>query len=267
MKATLSQGVDALYRSPLRWWALGLLALTLFIPTVLSLAQDVVVPTSVPDDAVEETAGDIVEFTTETAEATANTLEDILNRLIQTPKSDIARVLLILGGVLLLVAGWRIYDFITLIAGFLIGALVALSILNTDNTVLTIAAILVGGLIGAALGYFLYIVAVFLIGAYLGVVVANGLAFQLSIAPINPVVLLIAALLGGLIMVGLSFQFLVLLSALIGAQMLTLGLGLAPIWTLIIAAVGIVVQLGLARAYNFDWRRRPRRYWYRRTAV
>ena len=55
----------------------------------------------------------------------------------------------------------------------------------------------------------------------------------------------------------------------VGAQMLTLGLGLTPIWTLIFVAIGVLVQLGLARAYNFDWRTRPRRayYWRRRPAV
>jgi hypothetical protein len=266
MGKSLVATLDRLCLSQNRLWLIGLVVLALLIPATLALAQDGVVPTSVPDDAVEETASEIVDFTTETATATANTLEGFINRLIQTPKSDVARVLLILGGVVLLVAGWRIYDFITLIAGFLIGALVALSLLNTDNTLITLAAILVGGLVGAALGYFVYMIAIFLIGAYLGIVVVNGLAFQLSAAPINPVVLLIAALLGGLILLGLSFQFLILLSALVGAQMLTLGLGLTPIWTLIFAAVGIIVQLGLARTYNFDWRRRPRRV-YRRSAA
>src|SRR5215204_3853166 len=154
MGKSLVVTLDHLCLSQNRLWLIGLVVLALLIPATLALAQDVVVPTSVPDDAVEETASDIVDFTTETATATANTLEGFINRLIQTPKSDVARVLLILGGVVLLVAGWRIYDFITLIAGFLIGALVALSLLNTDNTLITLAAILVGGLIGAALGYF-----------------------------------------------------------------------------------------------------------------
>ena len=251
-----------------RLWIIGILALVLLMSTVVGMAQDAV-PTSVPDDAVEETAGDIVQFTTQTAVSTANTLEGFIDRLTQTPKSDFARILLIIGGVVLLVAGWRIYDVVTLVAGFLIGALIALSLLNTDNTLITIAGILVGGLIGAALGYFMFMVAIALIGAYLGIVVANGIAFQLSLAPINPIVLLIAAILGALVMVGLSFQFLILLSALVGAQMLTLGLGLTPIWTLIFAAIGILVQIGLARAYNFDWRTRPRRtyYWRRRPAV
>jgi hypothetical protein len=256
-----------LLESPHKLLIIGFLMLLVLIPASFTLAQDLA-PTSVPNDEVEQTAGDIVDFTTQTAQVTANTLEDFINRLIQTPKSDVARVLLIIGGVLLLVAGWRIYDFVTLVAGFLIGAMIALSLVVTDNTLITIAAILLGGLIGAALGYFLYYIAVFLIGAYIGVVVTSGLAFQFALGPVNPVVLLIGALIGGLVLIGLSFQFLILLSALVGAQMLSLGLGLAPVWTLILAAVGVIVQLALARAYNYDWRRRPRRvYLWRRSAV
>jgi hypothetical protein len=256
-----------LLESPHKLLIIGFLMLLVLIPASFTLAQDLA-PTSVPADGVEQTAGDIVDFTTQTAQVTANTLEDFVNRLIQTPKSDVARVLLIMGGVLLLVAGWRIYDFVTLVAGFLIGAMIALSLVVTDNTFITVAAILIGGLIGAALGYFLYYIAVFLIGAYIGVVVTGGLAFQFALGPVNPVVLLIGALIGGLVLIGLSFQFLILLSALVGAQMLSLGLGLAPIWTLILAAVGVIVQLALARAYNYDWRRRPRRMvLWRRSAV
>jgi hypothetical protein len=268
MKTLIAGLFGLLKQAKSRLWIVGLLALVLLLPAVFVSAQDAV-PTSVPKDAVEQTAGEIVDLTTQTAVETADTLQGFIDRLVQTPKSDFARVLLIIGGIILLAAGWRIYDIITLLAGFLIGALVALSLLNTDNTLITIAGILVGGLIGAALGYFVFMVAVALIGAYLGVVVANGIAFQLALSPINPIVLLIAAILGALVMVGLSFQFLILLSALVGAQMLTLGLGLTPIWTLIFAAIGIVLQLGLARAYNFDWRSRPRRayYWRRRAAV
>jgi hypothetical protein len=266
MLQKVSQLFESFGQSPGRMWVVFLVVLGLMIPMAFAGAQNAV-PTTVPDNAVEETASDLVDLTTKTAQVTANTLEGFIDRLIQTPKSDLARVLLIMGGVVLLFAGWRIYDFITLLAGFLIGALVALSLLNTDNTLITIAAILVGGLVGAALGYFVYVFAIFLIGAYLGVVVASGLAFQLSLGPINPIVLLIAALLGGLILTGLSFQFLILLSALVGAQMLTLGFGLSPLWTLVLAAIGIIAQLALARYYNFEFRR-PRRYVYRRrTAI
>jgi hypothetical protein len=70
---------------------------------------------------------------------------------------------------------------------------------------------------------------------------------------------------GGAVLIGLSFELLVVLSALVGAQMLTRGLGLDAIWTLIFAAVGIIVQIGLVRAYKYDFRRR-RVYLFRRAS-
>lgn len=218
----------------------------------------VVTPTADLGEAAEETAEDIVEFAVESAEGAASTLEDFINRLTSTPQSDIARVLLIVGGVLLLIAGWRIYDYVVVVAGFLIGALLAMSLVTSDNTLLTIAAFLIGGLLGAALSYFLYYVAVFLIGVYIGVALTQALAAALSITPVSSLVLLIGGVIGGLVLIGLSFEFLVLLSALVGAQMITLGLGLPVVWTLILAIIGVVVQLGLIRAYKYDFRRRRR---------
>jgi hypothetical protein len=228
-------------------------------------AQDITpVPSPVP---AEETAEDIVELTVESAESAAGTLEAFIQRLTVTPQSDLARVLMVVGGVILLIAGWRVYDYIVVIAGFLIGALLAASLVTTDNTLLTIAALLIGGLIGAAISYFLYYAAVFVIGAYIGIIVTNALATALSLTPVSSLVLLLGGLIGGLLLIGLSFEFLVLISALVGAQMLSLGLGLTPIWTLIFTIVGVIVQLGLIRAFRYDFRRHRRRITPFRRAV
>ena len=64
--------------------------------------------------------------------------------------------------------------------------------------------------------------------------------------------------------VTLSFELLILFSALVGAQMVTLALGLSPLWTLVLAVVGVIIQLGLARSFRYDWRRRRVRPFYRR---
>lgn len=178
----------------------------------------------------------------------------------QAPKSELGRILLVVGGVLLLIAGWRIYDFIIVVAGFLIGALIAGSLVTTDNTFISLGVFLVGGLIGALLSAILYYVAVFMIGAYLGISLTGALANALSLAPVSPLALLVGGLIGGLVLIGLSFEFLVLVSALVGAQMLTLGFGLNVVWTLIFAVVGVIVQLGLLRVYHYDFRRRRRPY-------
>lgn len=242
----------------------AIMLLTGILLTVVPVAaQDgstaVPVVTPIPADDVAE---GIVDFTVQAAEGTANIFQDFLNRIITTPRSDFARVLLVMGGVLLLLVGWRIYEFIVLIAGFLIGASIGVNLFGDESTFLAAAAMLLGGVIGALLGYFLYYVAVFVIGAYIGIVLTNALATALALTPVSPIVLLLGGILGGMILIGLSFEFLILVSALVGAQMLSLGLGLDFTWTLIFAVVGVIVQLALVRATRFDYRSR-RRYIYR----
>ena len=255
--------------------AIVLIVLTL-IPAGVLLAQDplatpipiftatpggVVQPTVIPG---EEVADDLVDITVDAGQSTVSLVEDFVARLTTAPKSDVARILLIVFGVLLLLAGWRIYDYIALIAGFVVGALVAMSLVNTDDQLVTLLVALIGGVIGGALGAFLYYVAVFLVGVYVGVVLTNGLAAMLGLLPVSPLVLLMGGVIGGLIMVALSFELLILFSALVGAQMVTLALGLPPLWTLVLAVIGVIIQLGLARSFRYDWRRRRVRPFYRR---
>lgn len=234
-----------------------LMLMTALIWTALPvMAQDTPVSTPIP---AEDLAEGIVDITVQTAEGTANLLEDFLDRLTQTPRSEVARILLVLGGALLLVAGWRLYEFIALIAGFIIGASIAVSLFGNENAVLSTAALLLGGIIGALLGYFLYYVAIFFIGAYIGIILTNALATALVMTPVSSLVLLVGGLIGGLVLIGLSFEFVILLSALVGAQMLTLGLNLNVTWTLLLTIFGVIVQFLLIRTTNFDYRTRPRR--------
>ena len=217
------------------------------------LAQDA---TPIPEENLAE---DLVEITEQTAEATVSTLDSFLNRLVQAPQSQITRVLFIVGGIILLVAGWRIYEVIILIAGFLIGASVATALVITDSAILNLVILLIGGLVGTALSVFLYYIAVFLIGAYVGIALTGGLAAALAFTPVSAIALLIGGLIGGLILVGLSFEFLVLIAAVVGAQMVVLGLGLDAIWTVILTVIGVIIQLGLIRTFKYTIRRRPRR--------
>lgn len=210
-------------------------------------------------DESDAMAEDIVDATVETAEDTTNTIEDFIDRLTITPQTDLVRVLLVVGGVILLIAGWRVYDYIVIIAGFLIGASVVVSLVSTDSTFLTIAALLIGGVIGAILGSFLYYFAVFIIGAYIGILLTNAIGIALSLEPITAIALVIGAIIGGIVLIGLSFELLVILSSVVGAQMLTLGLGLDVYWTLIFAVIGIVIQFTLMRNFNYNFRRRSRR--------
>jgi hypothetical protein len=220
------------------------------------------VPTVDPavDEAVEEAAEEIVDLAVEGAESTVNLLEQFLQRLTTAPQSSLVRALMLIGGLALLVGGWRVYDFVVIIAGFFIGGLLAVALLDSPDPVLTVAALLIGGVLGMLLSYFLYYAAVFLIGAYIGIVLTDALATALALTPVSALALLIGGIIGGLVLIGLSFEFLVLLSALVGAQMLSLALGLSAGWTLIFAVIGIIIQLVLIRSFRYDFRRRRRRF-------
>jgi hypothetical protein len=220
-----------------------------------AVAQDPV-PTTVP----------IVTGTINAAQATTDILVNFFDRLTQTPESTLMRVIMIVVGLVLLVAGWRVYEFIIVIAGAMVGAAIASSLVVSPDATTNLIVLLVGGVIGALLSFFLYYVAVFLIGVHFGILLTNGLATTLSLQPVSPLVLLIGGVIGGIILLGLSFQFLIILSSLVGAQLLVVALGLPTIWILPIALIGILLQFGLTRTYNYDFRRR-RTVYRRRTAA
>jgi hypothetical protein len=250
--------------------ALALLLVAVAMQTVHAQNATPIVITTTPEPPtvnLNQAAQGAVDVTESAAKATATTVSDFITRLVQRPQSEALRVLFIIGGLVLLLGGWRIYEFIILIAGFLIGASFASALVQDQGTTITIAAILVGGLIGAALSIFVYYLAVFLIGGYIGIVLTEGLASVLSLAPVSPIVLFIAAVLGGIVLVGLSFELLVLLAVVVGAQMISLGLGLGIEWTIVFVIIGVIVQLVAVRSVGYPIRRRPtwRRPWRRAT--
>ncbi len=211
-------------------------------------------PTTVP----------IVQGTLNAAQATTDIMVNFFNRLTQTPESTVMRVVMIVVGLVLLVAGWRVYEFIIVIAGAMVGAAIATSLVTAPDTATNLIVLLIGGVIGAVLSMFLYYVAVFLIGMHFGILLINGLATTLALQPVSPLVLIIGGVIGGVILLGLSFQFLIILSSLVGAQLLVVALGLPTIWILVIALISILIQFALTRTFHYDFRRSRRTVVYRR---
>lgn len=249
----------ATIRNVLRTYWLAIVAILFvvfnFISFNFAVAQDPA-PTTVP----------IVTTTINAAQATTDIMVNFFNRLTQTPESTVMRVIMIVVGLVLLVAGWRVYEFVIVIAGAMVGAAIASSLVVSTDAVTNLVVLLIGGVIGAVLSFFLYYVAVFLIGMHFGILLTNGLATTLALQPVSPLVLIVGGVIGGLILLGLSFQFLIVLSSLVGAQLLVVALGLPTIWTLVIALLGILVQFGLTRTYHYDFRRSRRVIYRRRTS-
>src|SRR5262249_53165608 len=107
------------------WLAIvaGLFVLLTFISFSHAVAQEPA-PTTVP----------LVTGTINAAEATTDILVNFFNRLTETPQSTLMRVIMIVVGLVLLVAGWRVYEFIIVIAGAMVGAAIATSLITTNDT-------------------------------------------------------------------------------------------------------------------------------------
>jgi hypothetical protein len=84
-----------------------------------------------------------------------------------------AAIVLVAGGLLSCVAGYRMFRVVLGLYGFILGALLASSFMGTDQTLSMVVAALVGGLVGATILILAYFVGVALIGAGAGALLAS----------------------------------------------------------------------------------------------
>ena len=87
----------------------------------------------------------------------------------QTP----AAIILLGGGLLACFAGYRVFRVVLVIAGFILGTLLASSFMGTDQTLWMVLAAIGGGIAGALILIAAYFVGVALIGAGIGALAAN----------------------------------------------------------------------------------------------
>lgn len=198
-------------------------------------------------------------FATQASQQIQGVAGEVWQRILTATQDNIMRLVLIFGGALMLLIGWRIYNFIILIAGALTGALLAVALVNSSNTLITILAMLVGGAIGGFLAAFLYYFAVFAIGAYIGAAITIQLIISLGLQIDTLLAMIFGGIMGGLILLGLSFELLVIISSIVGGQLLALGLGLGSVWTLGFIIFGIIWQMMLTKTMGYKIRRRPTR--------
>jgi hypothetical protein len=86
-----------------------------------------------------------------------------------------AAIILVLGGLLSCFAGYRVFRVVLGIYGFIIGALLASSLMGAEQRFWMIAAALGGGVIGALVLIAAYFIGVALIGGLIGALIANAL--------------------------------------------------------------------------------------------
>ena len=146
-----------------------------------------------------------------------------------------AAILLILGGALTCFAGYRLFTIVLGIYGFILGALLASSMMGVTNTGGMIVAALVGGIGGALILVFAYFVGVALVGAGLGALVAHvGWGYVGTGDP--PAVTVIVLSIVGAIGAMLLQRYVIIVSTAFGGA-----------WTLIVGGLAAAAGRGAAR--------------------
>lgn len=172
-----------------------------------------------------------------------------LRALTQMPLSLTMRLVLAVGGLALVSAGWRMNYTALIIAGFAAGSGLIALYLSRGGTGVTFIALFLGGIIGAGMSLFVFYVALFALGFYAGAALALLAAAPLGLAPVTLLGLGLAGLAGGALLLALRGPLLLLAAAAAGGLMLSLGLGLGPHGAALAALAGLLAQSALSAAY------------------
>lgn len=143
-----------------------------------------------------------------------------------------AAVLLVVGGLVSCFAGYRFFRVVLVLYGFILGALLATSLVGAGNTTQLVIAAIAGGAAGGLILYFAYFVGVALVGAAIGAVVVHAIWAQLGRDP-QPLVVILFAIAGAAAAMVLQRYVIIVATAFGGA------------WTLILATLALT---GTSRA-------------------
>jgi hypothetical protein len=143
-----------------------------------------------------------------------------------------AAILLVLGGALACFAGYRLFRSVLGIYGFILGAMIASSMLDVSNPVGLLVAALLGGIVGAIVFVFAYLVGVGLAGAGLGALIAHLVWVQLGTSDPPAAAVIVASVTGAVGAILLQRYVIVAATAFGGA------------WTIILGGVAIAETTG-----------------------
>lgn len=141
-----------------------------------------------------------------------------------------AAIALVLGGALACFAGYRLLRIVLGIYGFIVGAAFASSVMGISNTAGMIAAALLGGLIGAVVLVFAYLVGIALVGAGLGALIVHVAWAQMG-QPEPPAVAVIVASLAGAVS-----------SLVLQRYVIIVGTAFGGAWTMIVGAANLFAE-------------------------
>jgi hypothetical protein len=147
-----------------------------------------------------------------------------------------AAILLTLGGALTCLAGYRLFSIVLGIYGFILGAMVASSMMGVTNTTGMIVAALAGGLAGALILVFAYFIGIALVGAGLGALVAH-VAWGYVRTGDPPATIVIVLSIAGAVGAMVLQRYVIIVSTAFGGA-----------WTVILGGLAVAGARGTARA-------------------
>jgi hypothetical protein len=139
-----------------------------------------------------------------------------------------AALLVIAGGAMACLAGYRLFRVVLAVYGFVLGAVIASSIVGVTNTVGMIVAALGGGVIGALTLVFAYFAGIALVGGALGALLTHALWSQLGSGE-PPAFLIVGASVAGAIAAMFLQRYVIIVGTAFGGA-----------WTTIVGLMSIV---------------------------
>src|SRR5690349_1966 len=150
-----------------------------------------------------------------------------------------AALVLLLGGVLACFAGYRLFRVVLGIYGFILGAMIASSVVGVGNTLSMVAAAIIGGLIGSVVLVLAWFVGVSLVGAAIGVLIAHVAWGQLAASDPPAIAVITAA-----VAAAIAAMF-------VQKYVIVAGTAFGGAWTVIIGALTLFPQVqGLTRGQS-----------------
>ena len=142
-----------------------------------------------------------------------------------------AAIVLLVSGALTCFAGYRLFRVVLAIYGFILGAMLASSIVGVSNTLGMVAAALAGGVVGALILVLAYFIGIALVGAGLGVLVMHVIWGQIANDDPAALAIALASMAGALGAMILQRYVIVVSTAFAGA------------WTILVGAIAMAGDL------------------------
>jgi hypothetical protein len=146
-----------------------------------------------------------------------------------------ASIALILGGALACFAGYRFFRIVLGIYGFILGAMMASSIMGVGNTIGMLVGAVVGGVAGAVILTMAYFVGIALVGAGLAALLGQT-AWSVVASGEPPTLVIVVVALAGAIGAMMLQRYVIIVGTAFGGA-----------WTIVVGMLNAMATRGLAR--------------------